>query len=82
MFAAIDICKPGTRFHKIGETIEEYANEHGYFVNREFGGHGISHDLHMPPLVYHYKTRNSCKEEMLPGMAFTIEPILMMHDKF
>jgi methionyl aminopeptidase len=32
----------------------------------------------MPPLIYHHKTRESTKREMLPGMAFTIEPILMM----
>jgi methionine aminopeptidase len=49
-------------------------------VNREFGGHGISHEMHMPPLIYHHKTQLSCKKEMLPGMAFTIEPILMMSD--
>lgn len=60
----------------------DYALEYGFFVNREFGGHGIAHDMHMPPLVHHNKAKNGCKKEMLPGMAFTIEPILMMSDRF
>lgn len=58
------------------------ANSYGYHVNREFGGHGISHKMHMPPLVYHHRTPESCKEKMLPGMAFTIEPIVMMSSNF
>ena len=51
-------------------------------MNREFGGHGIAQELHMPPLVYHYKTKASSTVEMKPGMAFTIEPILMLSDNF
>ena len=51
MFVAIDACKPGFKFNQIGELIEEYARAHGYFVNQEFGGHGIAHHLHMAPLV-------------------------------
>lgn len=45
-------------------------------MNPDFGGHGIAHELHMPPLVHHQVTRKSSRQEMLPGMAFTIEPIL------
>lgn len=54
MFKAIKICKPGQKYSKIGEEIQAYAEERGYGVNREFGGHGIAHHLHLPPLVYHY----------------------------
>ena len=41
MFVAIEHCKPGTKFSKIGEVIQDYAEGHGYKVNEEFGGHGI-----------------------------------------
>ena len=51
-------------------------------MNREFGGHGIAHELHLAPLVYHYKTKQSTDAEMLPGMAFTIEPILMLDSDY
>ena len=76
MFVAIEHCRPGTKFSKIGEVIEDYAHGHGYTVNEEFGGHGIGQDLHMAPLVHHQRTPMACQAEMKPGMAFTIEPIL------
>ena len=53
MFMAIEHCKPGVMFSKIGEVIEDYAHGHGYTVNQEFGGHGIGQELHMSPLVHH-----------------------------
>ena len=82
MFHAISRCRPGANFKMIGETIQDYAHSKGYTVNREFGGHGVGHELHLAPLVHHYKTNEQRGEEMLPGMAFTIEPILMMSDRF
>lgn len=57
LFHAIEKCKPGASYKVIGETIEEYAHSKGYFVNREFGGHGVGKHLHMAPLVHHYKTK-------------------------
>jgi methionyl aminopeptidase len=82
MYAAINACKPGTRYNQIGEIITEYAKAHGFYVNEEFGGHGIAHHLHMAPLVHHNVTKDACKEEMRPGHAFTIEPILMTSSRF
>lgn len=33
MFMAIEQCRPGIKFNKIGELIEDYAQGHGYTVN-------------------------------------------------
>ena len=33
MFMAIEQCRPGIKFNKIGESIEDYAQGHGYTVN-------------------------------------------------
>jgi methionyl aminopeptidase len=33
-------------------------------------------------MVYHHKTKSASKAEMRPGMAFTIEPILMMSNDY
>lgn len=51
-------------------------------MNEDFGGHGIAHHMHMAPMIYHHKTRLASKEEMRPGMAFTIEPIIMITHKY
>lgn len=82
MYKGIELVKPGTKFCEIGEIIQDYAEAHGYHANEEFGGHGIGPHLHMPPLVHMNRTATARKDEMKPGMAFTIEPILMMSSKF
>ncbi len=38
--------------------------------------------MHMSPMVYHHKTGAASKAEMRPGMAFTIEPIIMMSPRY
>ena len=40
----------------------------------QFTGHGIGHYFHGPPDIYHVP--NTYPGKMLPGMTFTIEPIL------
>lgn len=78
MFKAIQICKPGQSFKKIGEVIQEHANKHNFTVCEEFCGHGVGKELHMQPLVRHHSNDNNCKEIMVVGQAFTIEPIILM----
>ena len=39
-----------------------------------FTGHGIGHYFHGPPDIYH--CANRYPGAMLPGMTFTVEPIL------
>nr|CAB3263612.1 methionine aminopeptidase 1D, mitochondrial-like [Phallusia mammillata] len=71
----IQACVPGNNFSKIGCAIEKFANSRGFSVCKEFVGHGIGSYFHGPPNVLH--TTNSSNLLMKPGMAFTIEPILM-----
>jgi len=78
-FAAISVCKPGTKFNQLAKTVQEYARDHGFHVCPRFGGHGIGDHLHMAPFIHYTQTRRACKEEMRPGMAFTVEPVIMMH---
>lgn len=59
----------------IGANIESYANDKGFSVVREFGGHGVGNDFHEEPFIYHYKNDEK-NLLMLPGMVFTIEPML------
>lgn len=78
--AAIGICKPGTKFAKIPEIIEPLANAKGFRVCRRFVGHGIGSIFHMPPEIWHVRSRRADKRSMESGMIFTIEPILMEGD--
>jgi len=73
--AAIDICKPGTPYSAIGQLIENKANDQGFSVCAFFAGHGIAREFHQSPLINH--VRNHDPYVMVPGMIFTIEPVLM-----
>ena len=61
----------------IGKAIGKYAHEHGYSVVRELAGHGTGLEFHEDPIVDHYDTRHRGML-LVPGMVFTIEPMLNM----
>ena len=73
---AVEIIKPWeTSLGDIGRAIGTIAEENGYSVVREFGGHGVGLDIHEDPFVYHYKTKYKGMI-LVPGMVFTIEPMI------
>lgn len=76
---AIDICKPNENFSSIGHIIEETANKHGYSIVPAFAGHGVGTYFHGPPDILHFE--NEYPGKMLPGMTFTIEPVLSQGTK-
>jgi methionyl aminopeptidase len=67
--------KPGARLGDIGHAIQTFAEHAGYSVVREFCGHGVGARFHEEPQVLHYG-RPGTLEELLPGMIFTIEPMI------
>ena len=72
---SIAICKPGECISTIGNVIESVAANNDVRIIHEFCGHGTGEKLHMPPFVRHFRNRD--RVEMVPGMIFTIEPILV-----
>ena len=72
---AIEQVKPGNQFGNIGFVISRYAKAKGYSVVYEFCGHGVGVHFHEEPQVDHTARRNTGLV-MLPGMTFTIEPMI------
>ena len=75
MWKGIVKVKPGARLGDIGNTIQTFAENNGFSVVREFCGHGIGRKFHEEPQVLHYG-RPGTLEELVPGMTFTIEPMI------
>jgi len=71
----IEMVKPGMRLGDIGHAIQKHAEAHGCSIVREYCGHGIGRAFHEDPQVLHYGTPHT-GEELVPGMAFTIEPMV------
>jgi methionyl aminopeptidase len=72
---AISVCGPTACLSDIGEAIEQVAANNDLRIIHEFCGHGLGSILHMYPLIKHF--RNYEKLPLVPGMVFTIEPILV-----
>ena len=69
--------KPWGFLGDMAEVVHKHAEENGYSVVREIGGHGIGLEFHEEPWVGYLSNRG---EDMLmvPGMIFTIEPMVNM----
>lgn len=59
----------------MGAAIHDYAKANGYSVVREIGGHGIGLKFHEDPFVS-YVTPKGSEMLLVPGMIFTIEPMI------
>lgn len=71
----IEAVKPWGFLGDIGAAIQEYAESKGYSVVRDFGGHGVGLDIHEDPFVSHVGRRGTGMI-LVPGMVFTIEPMI------
>lgn len=74
LMRSIAILKPGVPVSQIGEVIESYATSKGCSVVNQFVGHGVGVDFHENPQIPHH--RNHCNILLVPGMTFTIEPMI------
>ncbi len=69
--------KPWGFLGDMGQAINDYAEEHGYTIVREIGGHGIGLEFHEEPWVS-YVSKCGTEMMMVPGLVFTIEPMVNM----
>ena len=63
------------RLGDIGHAIQSHAEAEGFSVVRDFVGHGIGREFHMPPQVAHFGKAGTGKR-LKAGMVFTIEPMI------
>jgi methionyl aminopeptidase len=75
MLMGIEMVRPGTRLGDIGHAIQQFAENHGFSVVREYCGHGIGRVYHEDPQVLHYGSPG-IGLELKAGMTFTIEPMI------
>ena len=61
----------------MGDKVHQHALKNGYSVVREIGGHGCGLEFHEDPFVS-YVSRPGTEMLMVPGMVFTIEPMVNM----
>ena len=72
--------RSGNTIGDIGWAIQNYAEGEGCSVVREFVGHGVGIKFHEPPQVPHYGRKGE-GIVLVPGMVFTIEPMINLGKK-
>ena len=72
--------KPWGFLGDVSEACQTHAEKNGYSVVREFGGHGVGIQFHEDPFVAHVGKKGT-DMLLVPGMIFTIEPMINMGKK-
>ena len=82
---SLDLCvknlKPYMQMGDLGYMITKLCHDNGYTVVREIGGHGVGVDFHEEPYVSHVGKKGEGLVFM-PGMVFTIEPMVNMGKRY
>ena len=76
----MSMARPGNTVGDIGWAIQKYAEKQGCSVVREFVGHGVGLEFHEPPQIPHFG-RKGDGIRLVPGMIFTIEPMINLGEK-
>ena len=69
--------KPWGFLGDMAQAVNDHAKKNGYQVVRDIGGHGVGLEFHEEPWVSYVVPRGT-EMLMVPGMIFTIEPMVNM----
>lgn len=67
--------KPWNFLGDMAQAIHDHAKKNGYSIVVDIGGHGVGLEFHEEPFVS-YVTKAGTEMLMVPGMVFTIEPMV------
>jgi len=75
LYKGIDECVIGNRLGDVGYAIQSYCESRGFYVVREYVGHGIGKSIHEDPNVPNYG-RKGTGVRLSEGMTLAIEPMI------
>jgi len=75
LYTGIKQAKVGNRIGDIGAEIEPFADKHHLGLIRDYVGHGIGTEPHLPPQIPNFGQHNT-GTKIVENMALAIEPML------
>jgi methionyl aminopeptidase len=75
LYEGIAQAVPGNRVVDISRAIQNYVENHGFSVVREFVGHGVGRSMHEEPQIPNFVEGKS-SPKLRPGMTIAIEPMV------
>lgn len=77
LYEGISKMRTGNRTGDVSVAIQEYVENHGYHVTREYTGHGVGRDMHEGPQVPNYG-RPGRGVLLRPGLTIALEPMVLV----
>jgi methionyl aminopeptidase len=74
--AAIEQMRPDKRTGDVSAAIQGYVESRGFYVTREYTGHGVGRDMHEGPQVPNYGVPGRGLP-LRPGMTIALEPMVL-----
>ena len=79
VYKGLEAVHPWGFLGDMGQAVHDHAYANGYTIVREIGVHGVGLKFHEEPWVG-YHSRKGTEMLLVPGMIFTIEPMVNMGD--
>ncbi len=74
LFAGIEKMRDGAILDEVSGAVEDVALSKGLGIVRQYGGHGVGHQMHEEPFVFNYRVGS--KYLLKSGMTIAVEPML------
>lgn len=77
LYEGIKMVKPDNHVGDISNAIEQFVTSKGYYVIKDFGGHGCGRKLHEDPTILNYGEPNT-GARLRKNMVICIEPMILI----
>ncbi len=77
LYAGIEKMRVGNRTGDVSAAIQNYVESRGYYLTREYTGHGVGKQMHEGPQVPNYGKAGSGMP-LKAGMTIAIEPMVLV----
>ena len=74
LYAGIDKMRIDNVLDDISGAVEDVAKNYNFGIVRQYGGHGVGHNMHEEPFLFNYRVGD--KTVIKQGYAIAIEPML------
>jgi methionyl aminopeptidase len=77
LYQGIAKIRAGNRVGDVSYAVQEYAESRGFFLTREYTGHGVGREMHEGPQVPNYGTPGRGLV-LRPGLTIALEPMVLV----
>lgn len=79
-FEGMKYAREGYRVPDISRAIQDYVEQNGFSVVRDYVGHGVGRQMHEAPEVPNYVFPRGERPRLLRGMTLAVEPMVNVGD--